>query len=87
MHSHLKAGKQVTRLAVSWNERLNCIVDAELAIKRLRFEDVVHEELGELGTDDEVALFDAQFALMTLELGHFFPALFEAFGGEEQSVS
>jgi recombination associated protein RdgC len=86
MHSHLRAGKQVTRLAVTWDERISCVLGADLTIKRLRFEDVVTEELEQLEGDDEVALFDAQFALMTLELQRFFPALLNAFGGEDESA-
>lgn len=84
VQNHLEAGMQVTRLAVSWDERLRCVIDNTLAIKRLRFEDVVAEELAYLDDADEAAVFDAQFALMTLELARFIPALVNAFGGENE---
>ena len=79
---HLEAGKQVARLAVRWDERINCVITNDLAIKRLRFEDVVNDELEHLDSGDQLALFDARFALMTLELARLLPALLEAFGGE-----
>jgi len=83
---HIEAGKQVVKLAVVWNERLSCVLGDDLAIRRLRFEDVVTEELDELDGDDEAAAFDAQFALMTGELSRFLPSLLEAFGGEESNA-
>lgn len=81
--SHLTAGKQVTKLAVLWKERINCIIADDLSIKRLSFEDVVLDELDHVDGADELANFDAEFALMTLELEQLIPALIEVFGGEE----
>lgn len=81
---HIEVGKQVVRLAVGWNDRLSCVIGEDLAVKRLRFEDVVAEELDHLDAEDEAAAVDAQFALMTLELAKFYPSLLEAFGGEEE---
>ncbi len=86
VRTHLDAGKQVTKLAVRWDERIRCVLDSDLSIKRLRFEDVVTEELDDLDSADEAALFDAQFALMTLELERFIPAVITAFGGEDTAA-
>jgi recombination associated protein RdgC len=81
IRAHLEAGKQVRRLAVSWNDRLTCRLDEDLSVKRLRFSDVLLEEAAEVGEDAAVR-FDADFALMALELEHFIPSLLDAFGGE-----
>jgi len=81
IRAHLDAGKQVQRLSVSWNDRLSCRLDEDLAVKRLRFSDVLLEEAADAG-DDAAARFDADFALMSLELDRFIPSLLEAFGGE-----
>ena len=86
VQGHLNAGKQVTKLSISWNERIRCVIDTEFSIKRLKFEDVVVEELEHVEADDELVLFDAQFALMTLELNQFIPAILEAFGGEDKTA-
>ena len=83
IEAHLEAGKLVTKLAVSWDERLSCILADDVSIKRLRFLDLVMEEAGEVSADDDVARFDADFALMTLELSRFIPAWLEVFGGLE----
>jgi recombination associated protein RdgC len=79
---HLKAGKQVQRLAVSWAGRLSCRIEEDLAIKRLRFSDGLLEEGAESADDDPAGRLDADFALMSLELARFIPSLVEAFGGE-----
>lgn len=81
IEAHLDAGKLVTKLAVSWEERLSCILADDVAIRRLRFLDLVMEEAGEVAADDPVARFDADFALLSLELGRFIPAWLKAFGG------
>ncbi|MGD8308182.1 MAG: recombination-associated protein RdgC [Chromatiales bacterium] len=85
IRGHLDAGKRVRRLAVSWAERLSCRIEEDLAVKQLRFSDVLVEEGAEAGGDDAAARFDADFALMSLELRRFIPALLEAFGGEADS--
>ena len=86
MQGHLRAGKQVVRLALEWNQSLSCVLGDDLTIRRLRFGDVLQEEAAESGGDDAAARFDADFALMTLELAAFVPRLLEAFGGEEEGL-
>jgi recombination associated protein RdgC len=70
---------QVSKLALSWNEKIECVLDEKLAIKRLRFTDVVQEQVE--NADDMAAQFDADFAMMTLELSAFTKALVDALGG------
>ncbi len=82
VRAHLAAGKQVSRLAVRWNERIACVLGEDLAVKRLGFEDVIQEQADV--DEDDIARFDTEFALMTLELSRFIPAVMEAFGGEEE---
>ncbi len=81
---HLKAGKQVTKLAIEWNEHLTCVLCDDLSIKRLRFLDIIQETAADEAVD-EASRFDADFALMTLELSRFIPSMIDAFGGEESS--
>lgn len=85
MQGHLRAGKQAVRLAVEWNERLSCVLGDDLIIRRLRFADVLQEEAANSG-EDAAARFDADFALMSLELATFLPNLLDAFGGEEEDL-
>ena len=85
IQTHIDAGKQVTRLAVEWNERVSCLLCDDLSIKRLRFMDLVMEEAAEVDADDAAARFDADFTLMAMELNNFFPAMIEAFGGLDEA--
>lgn len=81
---HLESGKEVVRLALSFRNRQGFVLDESLTIKRLRFFDVVQERAAEVETDDPVARFDSDFALMGLELVEFLTALVAAFGGEKK---
>jgi recombination associated protein RdgC len=56
----------------------------DLSIKRLRFLDIIQEAAADEGTD-EASRFDADFALMTLELSRFISSIIDAFGGEDRS--
>ncbi len=82
IRSHLQAGKQVTRVALSWEKRISFVLAEDLIVRRLRFADVVRESLADV--DNPEALFDAEFALMTGELGLLLPRLLEFFGGEQK---
>ena len=82
IRGHLHAGKQVTRLCLSWNGRVGFVRDETLIIRRLQFFDVVRESLLDTATDSAEAVFDAEFALMRAELAVWLPRLLELFGGE-----
>lgn len=78
---HIEAGKQVTRLAMTWNDRISFVLHENLQVKRLSFLDILKEEAEQQAeTADE--MFDADFAIMSGELARFLPDLIEALGGE-----
>lgn len=79
---HLKAGKQVAKIALNWRDRLTFVMDENLAISRIRFLDVVQEQINDIECEDDAQCFDADFSIMTLELALFIKQLFAAFGGE-----
>jgi len=82
--NHLDNGKQVIKLALNWTDRLSFILDENLAIKRLKFLDLIQDQIADTEADDEVAQFDVDFSIMTLELAKFLPRLLEIFGGENK---
>ena len=41
---HLTAGKLVTQLSLAWSDKLSFVLDDKLAVKRLRFEDLLQEQ-------------------------------------------
>ncbi|ANQ83175.1 recombination-associated protein RdgC [Azoarcus olearius] len=78
---HLTAGKLPTRLAMTFDDRVSFVLTEKLEIKRLDFLDVVRDQIdGE--AEDAIALFNAEFALMTGELQKLLPAVVDALGGE-----
>lgn len=83
VQQHLAAGKIATRLALAWEDKLALLLDDKLAIKRLRFEDLLQDQAAQDGGDDALAQQDASFTLMMLTLVEFLPQLIEALGGEE----
>ncbi len=83
--NHIKTGMHVSKLAVNWQQRIECVLDEKLVIKRLRFSNLVQEQANELDAEDAATRFDVDFSIMTLELSGFFKALLDALGGEEMS--
>ncbi len=84
---HLNSGKEVTKLALNWNDTLECILQDDLAIKRLKFSDELLEQADNDGAEDAAAQFDADFNIMTGELARFIPRLIEILGGEQTSAT
>lgn len=83
VQNHLAAGKLVTKLSLAWADKLSLLIDDKLALKRLRFEDLLQEQAEQDGGDDALAQQDASFTLMMLTFVEFLPQLIEALGGEE----
>jgi recombination associated protein RdgC len=81
IQAHLDAGKQVVQLALEWDGRIAFVLSEDLALKRLKFLDIIQEEAADTEAEDAAARFDVDFSLMSLELGRFVPKLVEAFGG------
>lgn len=81
IRAHIAEGKQATRLAMTWNDRIAFVLTEDLQIKRLAFLDILKEESeGQAETDEE--RFEIDFALMSGELAKLLEALVEALGGE-----
>jgi recombination associated protein RdgC len=81
--NHLDSGKLVIKLAVNWADRIAFIIDEHLAIKRLRFLDLIQDQVADTQAEDEADRFDVDFSIMSLELSNFIPRLLGLFGGEQ----
>jgi recombination associated protein RdgC len=79
IREHIAAGKQPTRLALSWNDRVSFVLTEGLQIKKISFLDGVFE--GRQAQADEG--FDADAAIATGELAPMIGDLLDALGGEE----
>ena len=80
---HIASGKQCTRLALTWADRVSFVLTETLAVKRVAPLDVLKEN-ADASTQNEDERFDTDFALMTGELAKMIAELVEALGGEEQ---
>ena len=82
INNHIKSGMYVSKLGLSWNGGIDCVVDDKLAVKRLAFADNIQEKADQVDADSMAEQFDVDFSIMTLELSAFIKALTAAFGGE-----
>jgi recombination associated protein RdgC len=78
---HIAAGKAVTRLGLTWRNRISFVLTEQLQVKRLAFLDILKDEAERRaeGGDD---LFEADFALMSGELAPLLADLTTALDGE-----
>jgi recombination associated protein RdgC len=83
MRRHIAAGKQCTRLALTWNDRISFVLTENLTIKSVRPLDVIRESTAVAYNDDE--RFDNDFALMTGEVARLLADLVAALGGEAKA--
>jgi hypothetical protein len=77
---HIAAGKQCTRLAMTWESKISFVLDESLSIKSIKALDVLKETESSTRNDDE--RFDSDFMLMTGELAKMMADVVEALGGE-----
>ncbi|EXI74064.1 MAG TPA: recombination-associated protein RdgC [Candidatus Accumulibacter phosphatis] len=78
---HIADGKVVTRLAMTWNDRISFVLNDLLQIRRVAFLDILKEQ-SESQTEDADERFDIDFTLMTGEVAQLLADLLTALGGE-----
>ena len=82
---HIESGKQCTRLAMTWADRVSFVLTENLTIKRITPLDVIKESgqaaHGSASTSEDER-FDTDFVLMCGELDRLLSALIEILGGE-----
>jgi len=76
---HISAGKQCTRLAMTWDSKISFVLTESLAIKIIKPLDVITEKESSTKNDDE--RFDGDFMLMTGELSKMMGDVVESLGG------
>ena len=80
---HIADGKVVTRLAMTWGDKISFLLNEKLQIKRLSFLDILKEQAdGQAENEDE--RFDLDFTLMSGEIARLLDELIEALGGEQE---
>ena len=80
IREHIQAGKQPTRLALTWRDRVSFTLTEGLQLKKISFLDGVFEGQAKQKGD---ASFDADAAIATGELAPMIDDLIDALGGEQ----
>ena len=78
---HIESGKQCTRLAMTWNDKISFVLTEGLAVKRIAPLDVLKDDSDSTTKNDDER-FDSDMMLMTGELHLMLSALVEALGGQ-----
>lgn len=81
---HIQAGKMVHKLAISFQEKLTCIIADDLSIKRLKFTDIVLEQNDTVEKTNLAAKIDADFILFSHEVKAFINELASVFSLSDQ---
>lgn len=81
---HIKNGKQCTRLAITWNDRVSFVLTENLDIKRVAPQDVL-DESEQAALENETEKFDSDMTLMCAELNQLLSALLNAL--EEKTIT
>lgn len=79
---HIASGKQCTRLAMTWNDKISFVLTESLAIKGIKPLDVLKETDAVSRDDNE--RFDNDMLLMTGELSAMLADIVVALGGEAE---
>jgi len=84
VRKHVQAGKQATRLALTWADRVSFVLTDGLDVRRVAPLDVLRENQDNTAQND-ADQFDSDFTLMAGELSRLLACLVEALGGEKQA--
>jgi len=76
---HIRAGKRVIKLAMTWNSKVSFVLQDNLQLRRITPLDILKES-----TESDEELFASDFAIMTGELSQLITDIIDALGGEDR---
>lgn len=84
VEKHVKAGKQVTKLAMTFESKVSFVLTDKGDIRRIKATDILQEQNAASGKDTSEDIFEADMTLMTLELKNLITAVVESLGGLQE---
>lgn len=84
IRNHLENSMWVSKLELAWNGGIECVIDDKLAVKKLKFGDLILDRSSAEDPESAAQRFDVDFTIMTGELSRFIADLTAALGGVEQ---
>lgn len=75
VREHARCGKQVTQLALIFDQRIGFVLDSKAKLRKLDFLDIIADQLDAQDGADQDQIIDAEFVLMTLELRRLYARL------------
>ena len=85
IRDHIASGKVVTKVGLTWGDRISFVLNENLQLKRINFLDILKEQ-SDSQAENEEERFDIDFALMTGEVAQLLRDVVEALGGEAAPV-
>lgn len=85
MRRHIEAGKQCTRLGMTWDNKISFVLTPSLTIKRVTPLDVIKEAADPTAQNDDER-FASDFALMTGELARMLADVVDSLGGDQREA-
>lgn len=83
----LEVGRQVSQMALTFEEQMSFTLSEDMSIKGIRFADAVLKELGDSDSDESpVMQLEAEFVLAAQTLRHTIEKLLHVLGGEAKAM-
>ena len=82
MKQHIDNGYLVTQLGLEYQQRIELVLAHDLGIKKIKFTDIVLDQLDETTIESEWQMLDSRFTLFSLELRAMLKSLFSVFGNQ-----
>ena len=80
---HIESGKIVTKLGLTWRDRISFVLNDTMEIKRIQALDIPDEQRNPSGAD-EIERYEADMTLMCKEFSGLLEDLSSALGGEKK---
>ncbi len=79
MQSHLDNGYTVKEMGLIFNDRIEFVLGNDLGVRKIKFTDVVLDQLDHAVMESDAQMLDTHFTLLSLELRELFKTLFGIF--------